>query len=229
MTKYVSPALKSEAFTCPSCGVYAQQHWSDGIFHRLYGNSSFERVPLGRCFCGSCEHVSFWSMENSVQILPRVVAAPMPHPDLPESCLPEYHEARNVVSESPRAAAALLRLCVQKLMIALGQKGKNIDDDIAALVKMGLPELVQKALDICRVTGNNAVHPGELSSEDTADLTDQIFGLINFIVAQTIERQNSIEAMYEKLPEGARSAIDKRNAKAIQPIAGVLPAPRVEP
>lgn len=214
MSRYVTPAVHVTPFTCPLCGVYAQQHWSVDVGHRSYNGANWELVPISRCLCIACSGKTFWSNDSRSLILPRAVSAPMPHPDLPANCLPDFEEARNVFSDSPRASAALLRLCVQKLMVDLGQEGKNIDADIAALVKNGLPDLVKKALDICRVTGNHAVHPGELSSSDTADLTAQIFSLINFIVTQTIERQKSIAAMYEKLPEGARLAIDKRDARS---------------
>jgi len=99
-------------------------------------------------------------------------------------------------------------------MPALGGKGKNIDDDIAALVSKGLPPQVRDALDICRVVGNNAVHPGEINVHDEPELVAQLFSLLNFIVAQTIEREKELSAMMAKLPQGAKDAMARRDAKA---------------
>ena len=51
----------------------------------------------------------------------------------------------------------------------LGEKGEKLDDDIANLVKRGLNPTVQKSLDIVRVIGNEAVHPGVLDLKDDRD------------------------------------------------------------
>ena len=105
-------------------------------------------------------------------------------------------------------------MCVQHLLAELGGKGKNLDDDIAKLVSEGLPWQVKDALDICRVVGNNAVHPGEINLDDDPEIVGQLFELINFIVRETIELKKTIATMFEKLPLGARDAIAKRDAKA---------------
>jgi len=39
----------------------------------------------------------------------------MPHLDMPDTVKELYNEAREIASESPRAAAALLRLALEKL------------------------------------------------------------------------------------------------------------------
>eukprot|EP01031_Cornospumella_fuschlensis_P049643 gene49643-60771_t len=82
-----------------------------------------------------------------------------PNPDLPENVLSIYNEAANIVNSSPRGALALLRLAIQELCINLGESGKDLNKDIGNLVSKGLLPDVQKALDVVRVIGNNAVHP----------------------------------------------------------------------
>ena len=136
---------------------------------------------------------------------------PPPHFDLPESCRTDYEEARAIVSASPKAAAALIRLALQKLMVAVGENGKNINEDIKKLVEKGLPVMVQQALDYCRVVGNHAVHPGEIELNDTPDIAINLFAMLNFIVEDRISRPRQIQAMYAQLPENARKAIEVRD------------------
>jgi len=131
---------------------------------------------------------------------------------MPDDVREDYQEAREVVAKSPRGAAALLRLALQKLMQHDGQKGKDLNDDIGALGAEGLDPRVQQALDSLRVVGNNAVHPGELALKDDADTAQGLFTILNYIVEQLIELPRRLEAMYDSLPEGARAAIDKRDA-----------------
>ena len=87
-------------------------------------------------------------------IYPSMAIAPHPHMDMPADCKADFQEAREVFSISPRSAAALLRLCLQRMMPYISEKGKHINDDVASLVSKGLPVEVQQALDVCRVVGN---------------------------------------------------------------------------
>lgn len=146
-------------------------------------------------------------------IVPSEAPVPPPHVDMPENCIPEYNEARDIVARSPRAAAALLRLCVQRLMVELGEKGKKINDDIGALVKKGLPVEVQQALDYCRVVGNNGVHPGEIELTDNPQIAHSLFEMLNFIVEDRITRPKQVAELYSILPEGALKAVEKRDAQ----------------
>lgn len=223
MSKFVSPEIEVRAFTCPSCGTLAQQVWSWQLYHVVYQGASLERIPMARCRCVNCQSVSFWSHETRQQVYPASASAPMPHVDMPVSAREDYLEARTVAAMSPRSAAALLRLSLQKLLSALGCKGKNIDEDIGFLVSKGLPVQVKDALDICRVIGNNAVHPGELNVHDEPELVAQLFELMNFIVAQTIERERHLKEMMAKLPQGAKDAIERRDSKAIAAASPVPP------
>ncbi|QJP98583.1 hypothetical protein C6Y56_15935 [Pseudomonas fluorescens] len=93
----------------------------------------------------------------------------------------------------------------------LGGEGKNINDDIKALVQKGLAPQVQQALDLVRVTGNQAVHPGEMSLEDSPEHVTIMFEMINLIVEELIARPKQIAERFGKLPAGALAAIAKRD------------------
>jgi hypothetical protein len=136
----------------------------------------------------------------------------MANPDLPDDIKNDYNEAKNIVNISPRGAAALLRLAVQKLCIHLGEKGKNINEDIESLVKKGLPKTMQQALDSVRVVGNNAVHPGKIDLNDKIEIAYALFGFVNIICEVLISQPKKIQEYYENnIPEGIRKGIEKRD------------------
>jgi len=208
MQTYFPPEYNEKKFTCPHCAVVAAQNW-----HPMYsqrGTSGMTTEDDWRlCICTHCWQRSYW-YQTRLQIPTSAPVEPR-HPDLPEACKEDYDEARDIVGRSPRAAAALVRLALQKLLPVLGEKGKNINDDIASLVARGLPIEVQQALDYCRVVGNNAVHPGEIDLSDTPEIAHSLFGMLNFIVEDRISRPKRVQTLYAKLPEAARSAIEKRD------------------
>lgn len=135
----------------------------------------------------------------------------MPTEEMPPTLRPDYLEAREVLAESPRASAALLRLAIQKLCTELGEPGDDLNRDIGSLVKKGLPAFIQKAMDSVRVVGNNAVHPGELSADDTAEMARALFDIVNWTVEAMITRPATIAKTYSQLPSGARDAVSRRD------------------
>tara|TARA_E500000318_G_C3548832_1_gene207939 strand:+ start:308 stop:847 length:540 start_codon:yes stop_codon:yes gene_type:complete len=178
--------------------------------HSSHGN--WENLRLwSTCFCDHCSNPSVWYRRKI--LYPEVGTAPLPNQDLPEDILQDYAEAREICSRSPRGAAALLRLAIQKLCKHLGQPGKNINSDIAALVQQGLPARVQQALDSVRVVGNNAVHPGKIDLQDNEQTVQSLFGLVNFVAEKMISEPNHIEQLYSSLPERTLKEIEKRDNK----------------
>jgi len=159
--------------------------------------------------CFNCRELCFW-VHNRL-IWPQNGEAPPPNPDLPDDIRADYLEASGILDLSPRGAAALLRLAVQKLCKALGENGDNINDDIRSLVRKGLDSRVQKALDIVRVIGNNAVHPGQMDLSDDRRTAETLFSLVNLIADIMISEPKRIDDMYEQLPEGARAGIERRD------------------
>ena len=206
--KYVAPKFELDAFNCPICEAYAHQRWcivradSIGLLKREY-------LILSKCI--KCNGNAIW--KNSRMIYPVASTAPLPSEDMPKDVKDDFIEARDIVNSSSRAAAALLRLALQKLMVHLGEVGKNINDDIGSLVKKGLPAKIQRALDSVRVIGNNAVHPGEIDLKDDTPTALSLFELINIIVEVTITQTKKVEEIYETIPGVAKKAIEKRDKK----------------
>lgn len=167
---------------------------------------------LSTSVCLNCAGVAIW-VHNRL-VWPVVGAAPLPNPDMPEDIRLDYEEASTILDLSPRGAAALLRLAVQKLCKRLGEKGKHINDDIASLVAKGLDHRVQQALDVVRVIGNEAVHPGAMDLRDDKATAERLFGLVNLIVERMISYPKHVADMIADLPDTKRDEIERRNAKA---------------
>jgi Domain of unknown function (DUF4145) len=190
-----------------------QKELSGLVYLNAQGSNTYacsvDNLHLSQCF--NCREFSVWIYDRPV--FPVVRGGPSPNPDLPESVRLDYEEAGTILNLSPRGSAALLRLAIQKLCAFLGEKGKNIDDDIASLVSKGLPPLVQQSLDAVRVIGNEAVHPGTLDLKDDRDTATELFGLVNIIAEQMISIPKHVEEVYEKIPEEKRKAIERRDGK----------------
>jgi Domain of unknown function (DUF4145) len=210
-TPYTPPAFQSNGFNCPYCGAFAKQDWVN--LRSKFGTSDpfYEGVsPFLLSRCSRCKKVAVW--DDGVMLIPDTVTADQPHPEMPEAIKGDFEEARNVLAKSPRSAAALLRLCVQKLCKELGEYGENINQDISGLVKKGLPAEVQQSLDIVRVVGNEQVHPGQLDIRDDPALASELFALVNFIVEDRISRPKAIKAIYDRLPKSKLDGIKNRDA-----------------
>ena len=219
---YVAPEFGSAAFNCPHCNVYSEMTWYFTVFKthpedrgwRRWGldlaTNSPGAVDFSGATCHHCGEVSAWLY--GVMYLPQGSLAPKPHADMPDAVKEIYQEAASVVQFSPRAAVALLRLALERLMVELGAEGKSIDKQIGYLVEKGLSPIIQQSLDALRILGNEAIHIGEI------DVTEQqtvasVFQLANLIVEQMISVPKHVQAVYEGLPESKLEGIEKRDGK----------------
>lgn len=208
--KFIQPQVFLDAFTCPHCGAIAKQDWWMKRWIGDIVNKDRSLHPLRVGICQHCKSSSIW-VEN-VMYFPEKTNAPMPNPDMPDAVLRLYNEASLICTKSPRGAAALLRLSVQVLCKELGEKGDNINIDIKNLVKKGLPPIVQQSLDIVRVTGNDAVHPGQIDTDDPNTVA-QLFELVNVIIEYMIALPKRVSGIYSSLPEEKIKGIEDRDNK----------------
>lgn len=213
--KYIAPEEYLQSFTCPHCQTLSLMHFESHHFQEDI-NVSFTNFPeiknkLNIARCCNCGKKIVW-IDNEY-IYPNIVAEEV-NPDLPESVKQLYNEAGLIYNLSPRAACALLRLAIEKLCHELGETADKINDNIAALVKKGLSPKVQKALDLVRVVGNNAVHPGKIAF-DVDDITTakSLMRLVNMIGQIMITDPKDIDNMYSQLPESTKKSIERRDGK----------------
>src|SRR5581483_9395165 len=174
---FVPPICDLDAFNCPHCGAFAHQKWGRLSLVFIRNDSTYERVQVARCTY--CEKDTIWV--DKLLVSPEASSTPPPNADLDKEIQADYREAAAIAERSPRGAAALLRLCVQKLCMQLALPGKNLDKDIQSLVEQGLDSQIQRALDVVRVIGNNAVHPLEMDLTDDHSTAFVLFGLVNLI------------------------------------------------
>ena len=212
-TNYIPPTLMEQAFNCPRCHVFAKQNWYylTGANQREGFGTQYQNEEFVLSKCESCGEPTIW--HGKTIIYPIHSVAEPPNTDLPDDIRSDFEEARVIANFSPRGAAALLRLAIQKLCAHLGQSGKNINTDIAALVALGLPPKVQQALDSVRVIGNDAVHPGTIDLRDDRETVNKLFRLVNFIAHKTITEPREVEEIYNGLPADKLAGIAKRDKK----------------
>lgn len=213
--KYVEPDFSKVSFTCPHCGTLSLMNY----YTLCYRNCSVSQaqpgiIPNGNSWlyiatCQNCMNKIIWV--NNEYVYPDIVAEEA-NTDMPESVKQLYQEAGLIYNKSPRAACALLRLAIDKLCNELGETDRDINKNIGELVKKGLSPSVQKALDIVRVVGNKAVHPGQIAFDvDDKGTATMLMHLLNIIVDRMITEPNEIDSLYQGLPESAKESIEKRD------------------
>jgi endogenous inhibitor of DNA gyrase (YacG/DUF329 family) len=178
----------------------------------LYPGSKHSQALVANAYiavCANCRKPSVWIADKLVY--PDASFIIEMNPDTPAHIAVDYKEAASILADSPRGSAALLRLGIQKLCKHLGEPGKNINDDIASLVRKGLDARIQKALDVLRVVGNESVHPGTLDLNDNPETAMSLFRLFNLIVEKMISEPKHVDEVYSQLPADKLKAIENRD------------------
>ncbi|MFI5453640.1 DUF4145 domain-containing protein [Pedobacter sp. UC225_61] len=205
--KYIKPIVFGNSFTCPHCGVLSKQDWTYDNWH-FKGQQSPKSADLVTGHCQHCNDHTLWVKDK--MFYPDNGAVQFPNLDMPVSVKKLYLEAASILTKSPRASGALLRLSIQMLCKELGETGDNINLDIKELVNKGLPKIVQQSLDIVRVTGNESVHPGQIDTDDE-NVVIRLFELINIIVEYMISLPSKVNSLYTSLPEDKLIGINNRD------------------
>jgi len=238
MSKTVTPDVYKRSYNCPRCGVLCpQEHYKvllnnprgeertiylDQIDHKVLSVGSVmfasQRIhaeyglwDLVVSVCTECDKYTIW--ENDKVIFPFTNEMPEPEENMPDDVKGIYEEAAQVFQYSPRASAGLLRLAIETLLINhLGVKKNNINPMIQELVSKGVPDYIQKGLDVLRFYGNKGIHFGEIDLNDDREKVVFLFRLINILTKELITKKIEIDSFYGSLPDSFKESVERRDA-----------------
>jgi hypothetical protein len=205
------PSFNTASFTCPHCGVVAQQNWAS-----MLDSSKRADSDIMRSNCTSCRRHSYWAWEQLVA--PAVPLGPPPNTDLTGELLEMYTEAREIAGRSPRAAAALLRMLVEHLVMDLdteGHEAERLSLKIIRLHEAGhIDDGTRDALMAVKVAGDDALHSGQIdpNAENQAAIVEILFEVVNHIVASTRTLHRKV-AELRQAQDQARSEKGRRIAE----------------
>lgn len=163
--------FQKETYICPYCGhaqAFAAGHVLDNCgfdFHVRRMDNEYTKVSYiihsFRCANKDCGKICVTSLNAETQeqfdILPQVTMKHYPE-YIPEQVLRDYEEANLILERSPKAAATLLRRCLQGMIHDFwGIKEKNLNAEVTQLKDKVSPTL-WKAIDGLRKIGNIGAH-----------------------------------------------------------------------
>lgn len=206
---YTPPQLNGSSFNCPHCKAFSSMSWDDSYV----GYRGMVAIrSLKSAHCTHCNNYSLWI--GNTMVFPGEINVESPNKDLPEEIKTDYLEAASILNQSPRGSSALLRLAIEKLVNELNAKGKDLNAKIGDLVSKGLSPKIQKALDVVRFIGNEAVHPGQIDLNDSPEIAQALFKLVNVIADEMITKPKDIDSLYDELvPESHKNGINKRDTQ----------------
>jgi hypothetical protein len=148
-------------------------------------------------------------------VYPRGISrSPLPA-DVPDPYAQEYKEACLVLTDSPKASAALSRRCLQNILRTVAKvKTSDLSMEIDEILKSNrLPSHLAEAIDAIRVLGNFAAHPikstntGEIVEVEEGEaewLLDVLEGLFDFYFVQPATLQKKRDLLNKKLLDAGK-------------------------
>jgi hypothetical protein len=138
--------------------------------------------------------------------------------EVPSKFASDYVEACLVLAESPKAAAALGRRCLQNVLREVaGVKPGNLANEIQEVIDSGkLPSDLTDSIDAIRNVGNFAAHPmksqhsGEIldvepnEADWTLDVLEELF---DFYFVRPAQRQKKKDTLNQKLAAAGKPAM----------------------
>lgn len=218
--------FENKTYICPYCGhaqVFLGYHdakncgfaFKYGGIDEKYGNVSYTIYSF-KCANKNCQKVCVTAInfetEKQVDILPQVTIKY--YPDyIPEQIRRDYEEANLILERSPKAAATLLRRCLQGMIHDFwGIKEKNLNAEISQLKnKVTLSQW--KAIDGLRKIGNIGAHMEkdvDLIIDIEPEEAQKLLKLIEMLIEKWYITRHDEEALLSEIVGIAESKEEQR-------------------
>jgi hypothetical protein len=186
--------------TCPACRRFV-----------LYLENGVHFGPISQGQQGARLSV----VTRQSMVWPKGVSrAPLPA-EIPPAIAEDYKQACLVLSDSPKASAALSRRCLQNLLRqAAGVKPADLSSEIQQVLDSGkLPSVIAENIDAVRNIGNFAAHPNKSTS--TGEIVpvelheaewnlDVLESLFDFYFVQPARAKARRDALNKKLQDSKK-------------------------
>lgn len=170
--------------------------------------------------CFSCKKHCLWIGDRLAFPAPALgsdMEVAEPSDDLPEDVLELYVEAAAVLPHSKRAAAALCRAALERLVRRLTAElppNVKLHGRLRAMQDK-LSSSTIKALTIVRHAGNTALHGSEDDDKSAVIYLDEndetiaavFFVAINTLADELITKPREVDSLFQTLPEGVRQSV----------------------
>ena len=218
--------IKDKTYVCPFCGHAQAYTFSYELVRtgmpepgRYIATSDMVKESIDlytfQCNNDSCKRVTVTSINRStgeqVDIIPRVVTKY--YPDfIPEQIRKDYEEACLIIESSPKAAATLLRRCLQGMIHDFWNiHEKNLNAEITKL-KEKITSSQWNAIDGLRKLGNIGAHMESdvnLIIDIDQDEAKKLLKLIELLLEQWYIARHNDEKLYKDITDIA----DEKEAK----------------
>ena len=223
--------IRRATYTCPFCG-HAQAFSNSYISHNngFYCNTTDYGIPSSylessftiytfQCNNTACGRIAVSAINRrtgkQIDLVPQVVMRK--YPDyIPEQIRRDYEEANLILEASPKAAATLLRRCLQGMIRDFWSVKKgNLYAEINAIQGKVTPTQ-WKALDGLRKIGNIGAHMEQdvnLIIDIDADEAKKLLRLIEMLLEKWYIARHDEEALCVDISEIADEKALQRKAK----------------
>lgn len=219
-----------EGMKCPHCTVeihaFSQYYQMPSL---MESNNSWYAKG---CICPACRKAIIWlglttrwTTQRNMPIpsgiiseqlaIPKGASRPPCPTEVPDDYAGDYNEACLVLSDSPKASAALSRRCLQHIIRNVaGIKRRDLFQEIQDLIDSKvLPSHISESLDAIRNIGNFAAHPlkstntGEIIPVEPAEAEwnlDVLESLFDFYFVEPARTKARKDALNKKLAEAGK-------------------------